>query len=226
MKMCRGALHREGVMLPLHRFFFLKSGHRAGKPMSECADCWRHRKGNTYSIPVEIILPIIARLKEELGSYEAISLRLGVAKNQISVVKHQERVRGKFVGKLIALDHEIAQEKKTRWLNQFEPLVVESEPFGSVLRGFCKAWLNERPLDMPVVMTPYDFMNEKTGISVRQIARYCNSERPWISLSHADALLVAIGRQELLMTDEIKVIANPTWSLEAYVAYMKERGCV
>lgn len=194
--------------------------------MFECADCWRHRKGNTYSIPVEIVLPIIARLKKELGSYEAISLRLGLAKNQISVVKHQERVRGHFVGKLIALDHEIKREKNERWQYTMEPQVVEAEPFGSVLRSFCKAWIKERPIDMPMVMSPYDFMHTHSDISVRQIARYCNSERPYIALSHAEAILFAIGKEEMLVNDEIKVIANPTWSLEAYVNYMKQRGCV
>lgn len=194
--------------------------------MGECADCWRHRQGTSYSVPVETVWPIIVRLKEELGSNEEICRRLGVAKNQISVVKNQERVRGTFVDRLKSLEYEIQQEKKNLWLNTMEPQVVEAEPFGWHLREFCRLWVIDRPLDQPGTMGPQDFMREHTGISLKQIGRYCNSQRPFVALSHADAILRAIGKQELIIEDEIKIIANPTWSLEAYLNYMKERGCV
>lgn len=226
MKLCRGTLHRQGVYLPLHRYFKLKSGRRAGQLMSECSDCWRRRQGTDYSVSVQSVLPIIDRLVEECGSAEAVCARIGVSRNQISVVKRQQRVRGKFVEKLKKLDAEIQREKREKWLNQMEPEVVESEPLGSVLRNFCVEWLNDRPKGYGDYLGPVDFLSQKSGLSTKLVSRICNSEKQFVFLSQADSLLTAIQRVEMLTNGEIKVIPNPTWSLEAYMAYMKDRGCV
>lgn len=233
MKLCKGALHRQGVYLPVSRFHVLKSGRRAGKHMSECADCWRARQGSDYSVPVEHVLPLIDRLVAHVGSNEALCARIGVYKNQISVVRKQKRVRGKFVEKLKALDNEIARENQRRWQNQMEPEVVESEPLGQVLRDWCRDWLRERPVGPEDYMGPIDHLHQMLKrpaisheMSMKLISQICNSKKQFVGLSQADALLTAIGRTEMLTNGEIKVMANPSWSLEAYMGYMRDRACV
>jgi hypothetical protein len=193
--------------------------------MGECSDCWRLRQGTDYSVSVEAVLPLIDRLVTELGSNEALCTRIGVAKNQISAVRKQQRVRGKFVEKLKQLDDEIAKEKDQTRFRTMEPEVVAAEPLGHLLREFSKLWLLDRPLGFDF-MGPQDYLAVKSGVSLKQVGRISNSENQFVALSQADGLLTAIGKQHMLMTGEIPIIANPSWSLEAYMAYMKNRGCI
>lgn len=202
--------------------------------MSECKDCWRVRQGTDYSVAVENVLPLIDRLVGEVGSNEALCARIGVYRNQISVVRRQKRVRGKFVEKLKALDAEIAKEKMTVWQKTMEPEVVEAEPLGQTLRDFCRDWINEYPASSDqLAMGPINWLHEKTKqpnigvqMSEKLISLICNSKKQFVAFSQADALLTAIRKDEMLRNGEIKVIANPTWSLETYMAYMKSRGCI
>jgi transcriptional regulator with XRE-family HTH domain len=224
-KLCTGMLHREGVMLPLYRFHILKSGRNAGKPMPECSDCWRKRQGTKQRISIVTIRPMIDRLVEELGSNDAVCKRIGVPRNAISRLHHQVHVNGKLVEKLQALDAEIQKDKDEAWMKTMEPEVVNPEPIGSVLREFCKQWIVDRPYGENY-LGPQNYIAIHSGISIRQISRICNSETKFVSLSKADAILSAIDQQELLRNGEIKIIPNPTWSMESYMRWMKERGCI
>lgn len=211
--------------------------------MGECMDCWRKRQGNGYTVSVDSVMPLIERLVEKVGSQSDVCRRMGVPVNTISAVKSYKRVRGSFVEKLKALEAEIAAEDKVRWQNQREPEVVAAEPLGQILRDFCRDWMIERPMGWGDdqmgggFMGPVDFLFQKVNefhekvmgepkMSIKLISSICNSHKEYVYLSQADALLTAIGKAEMLYTGEIKIIANPQWSLEAYMGYMKERGCI
>jgi len=227
MKLCRGMLHREGVMVPLHKYHIIKAGRLAGKPMYECADCWRYRQGNKQSVSMDVMWPVINRLKSYLGTDMAICDRMGVHRATISRMRHQERMNGEYVQRFIDLDHEIAREQKIYRNKTGGPEVIRAEPLGTILRKFCKDWFSVRPTGVnTILMGPQDWLSTKTEISVRQIARFCNSENQFVSLVHADKIFTALGMQGWTEYDEIEIIPNPMWSLESYVAYMKERGCV
>jgi murein L,D-transpeptidase YafK len=144
--------------------------------------------------------------------------------------KRYAHVRSSFVNKLIALDNELQKEIQKSWQYTMEPLVVAAEPLGRILREFCKEWVNQYPKGRfnfnSYYYGPQDFIAEKTGFEIRQIGRICNSEKQFVALSQADAILTVIGNSDFTTNGVIQVIVNPTWSLEAYMAYMKERGCI
>lgn len=201
--------------------------------MSECSECWRDRQGTSYSATIDIVLPIIERLRAKLGSNQAICEAIGVSPNQISVIHRQEKVRGTFIDKLIALDKKIHDQDQdfTRFWNRGDPLGCWPEPLGTYLREFCRQWISERPYMSQSGRTntyfvgPQDFIANRAGISVREVGRICNSLKEFVPLNQVDAILTAINRYDLL-DNEIKVVTNPKWSLEAYIDYMKERGCI
>lgn len=73
---------------------------------------------------------------------------------------------------------------------------------------------------------PVNWLSEHTGINVKRVSQISNGKVIVVPLTEADSLLIAIGQQHLLSTGEIQVVPNPTWSLETWMAYMQDRGCV
>jgi hypothetical protein len=119
---------------------------------------------------------------------------------------------------------------------QGEAEIVPGYELSPVLRKWVVEWLAERPLDYrPLGVTrgeqdlsntfmgPIDWLAEKTGIHTRRVSGIVNGEFETVPLSQADALLSAIGRNDLLGY-EINVWPNPNWSLEKWMAYMQEHG--
>jgi hypothetical protein len=74
-------------------------------------------------------------------------------------------------------------------------------------------------------MGPLEWLRQESGVRVRQISRIKNEEIKHASYSHAEALLMAIDREYMLHTGEIRVVPNPHWSQEQFVEYMQQRGC-
>lgn len=120
-----------------------------------------------------------------------------------------------------------------------EPEVVDGGALGEILRQWVKEWLAERdPLsyrtpgqhggasleDRP--MGPLDWLAEKTEIPVRKIQDLVNGVGPYVGVHRADQLLTAIGETYILDSDRLPIFPNPRWSLEAWVSYMSQRGCV
>lgn len=128
--------------------------------------------------------------------------------------------------------------------------VVTAEPLGSILRKWCKEWVAERPISTYIgdrragwgartenaaeytpfaeavyVMGPVQWLAEKTEIHIKRVGDICNGKLPHVPLTDADKLLAAIGRPDVIGI-EIQPMRNPNWSLEKYVAYMAERGCI
>jgi len=118
-----------------------------------------------------------------------------------------------------------------------EAEVVDSEPLGSILREFAEKWHKERPTgldqgtnqlgsgDIPYFMGGMMWLAEQTGIHRRRVGGIANGEFERVPLTQADALLSAIGSLALI-DGTIVPKPNPQWSMEAYIAYMKERGCI
>lgn len=83
-KMCNGPLHGEGgAWMPLHSFWTMKSGPRAGKPMSRCIACERVYRGrlvNSGIVPVSKVYFIFRELEARIGRAEACR-RLGMSHN-------------------------------------------------------------------------------------------------------------------------------------------------
>lgn len=124
--------------------------------------------------------------------------------------------------------------------------IVHAEPLGAVLRKWIVEWLAERPtsqLEREVDLTdayssgkqkqvgilllgPIQFLSMKTGIHIRRVSGICNGEFERVPLAQADALLTAIGKNELLATGEVPIYKNPKWSNERWFEYMRERGCI
>lgn len=236
-KLCTGALHPEGgVWLPLDQFHLLKSGRQAGKYQFECKRCWRNRQGRGIDnglVPITDVWPYVIRLRAQLGSNRAICKRLGIPETTFSTWKSKryKNIRGNLVAQIKQLAAEV-DEELSGFRRVGEPEIVEAEPLGSVLRKFCVDWLKERPIfhteygSGAEFYGPVQWLAEMAHTSPRRISGLCNGEYPRVALSMADVILSAIDKSYMLSNGEIPVVANPQWSLESYMAYMSERGCV
>ena len=112
-----------------------------------------------------------------------------------------------------------------------EAEVVLTKELGPVLRAWVVRWLrayppraNHQEGNGTEFMGPLQWLQQESGVRVRQISRIKNEEQLYASLSHAEALLMAIDREYMLHNGEIHIIPNPSWSQEQYVEYMQERG--
>lgn len=77
----------------------------------------------------------------------------------------------------------------------------------------------------PEFMGPIDFISEHSGVGVRQVSRVVNGGLEVVSEEIAEKLLMAVGLEHMLMTDEIQIVPSPYWSTERWVEYMQSRGC-
>lgn len=75
---------------------------------------------------------------------------------------------------------------------------------------------------------PYQALAELTGVHVRRISAIAKGQAdiPHISLTQAEKILREIGTEYKLANGEIPVVPNPNWSMEKWMTYMEERGCV
>lgn len=223
-KLCTGPMHREGVMLPLARFYT----QRNGKPVSQCRVCRNFYKGapaDAGLIDWDLARPTFQRLVELLGSKKAVSKALGLPPAALS--RKSQGLRLQTFDKARRLLAELDQARR----NIGEAEVVNPEPLGEILRRWIVNWLKAHPAGDDNTVGPLQklhFLTVEHGheINIRRISGISNSEFPYVSLSQADTLLTCIDKGYLLATGEIGVLANPHWSMERWIAYMAERGCI
>jgi hypothetical protein len=84
-KLCNGPLHGEdGAWLPMRSYWMMKSGTRAGKPMSRCIACERVYRGRDPGtsglVETDRVMFIFEEIKRRIGKAEACR-RLGVTPN-------------------------------------------------------------------------------------------------------------------------------------------------
>ena len=126
---------------------------------------------------------------------------------------------------------------RPHYFKQGEPEVVPTYQLAVVIREWSLRFLADRPRDqwqtgktfvdsgMPEFMGPVDWLTKETGIDQRQISRITTEETVTTSLTVAEKLLMAIDREYMLANGEIQVVPNPSWSLDQWMSYMRERGC-
>lgn len=122
------------------------------------------------------------------------------------------------------------------------PEVVDGQLLAAVLQRWTVKFLAERPLrhvgtgeqisdenGSAHFVGPVAWLAQESGLNVRTCSGLCNGEWQYVSLSRADAVLTAIGKNYMLgdsEDSEIPVVRNPVWSQERWVAYMSKRGCI
>lgn len=84
-KLCNGPLHPpEGAFLPLRSFWTMKTGSRAGRPMSRCQECEKVSRGRdprqSGYIRVEDVWWVFLELQRRLGKAETLR-RLNISNN-------------------------------------------------------------------------------------------------------------------------------------------------
>ena len=109
---------------------------------------------------------------------------------------------------------EVLQKWKTNWLKERNPqleMALSSYREGS------------RPAR---VMGPVEYLAEHTGLNPRRIFGLIKGDYRTVNFSQAELILKVIDKEDYLASGIIRVIPNPNWNLERWVAYMQERGCV
>lgn len=107
-----------------------------------------------------------------------------------------------------------------------EAQVVLGQQLAAEIDAWRQAWLKTRtPERGNVLMGPLDWLRAETGINARQIHNYANNKRKFVPFSDAEKILMAIDR-EYLLGGTIHVIPNPAWSIDRWIEYMEERGCI
>ena len=144
-------------------------------------------------------------------------------KKKLTQKRHAERMSGER--RLAALREEQEAEER-RYNGKGEAQVVLGVQLSKVLKewhdGFKLHWDEDRGR----MHGPMDWLKEMTGLNVRRCHGLVNGEFPTVSLTQAELVLMAIGREYLLANGELHVIPNPNWSLEKWTTYMEERGCI
>ena len=240
MKKCTGFLHKENpVMLPLSHFFTLKSGRWAGRPMAECKACWRARLGRDPAsglVSAAEVNLVLGRLVALLGSKAEIGRRLKKPPSVLSRNRKHMTVRlfSELQGLLAELERANGMRGRTKGVSHAE--IVDPEPLGQLVRDFIKKWRKERPIShiedgtsawgANEFVGALDYLYANSGIDQRKIRGIVNNEYSEIGDSIADALLQAMNLTHLMHDGTIQSRPNPRWSMEAYLAYMRERGCI
>ena len=132
---------------------------------------------------------------------------------------------------LTRLKEEVAEAERS-YNGQGEAQVV----LGMQLSGILKEWKEQFKIEHPryqggspfeeIVMGPNDWLKEHTGLHIRRVQGLINGEFPTVSLTQAEVCLMAIGQEHLLSNGTIHIIPNPGWSLDRWIDYMSERGCI
>lgn len=243
LKKCSGFLHRENpVMLPLSHFHMLKSGHMAGKPMAECIECWRSRRGLDPAqrrVDRAEWVPVMTRLIEIVGSQAEVARKIGRFPSTLSRAKTNNQMGADLFRDMQNLLRDVEVEQKGNHVNwkRGEAEVVDAHEFSVILKKFAEDWLRERPKnswsgtetleedEKEGFYGPVDWLAEKAELNVRRVQAFLNEEIENVPLSQADALMQAMNLTHLWGIT-IHVKPNPQWSMESYMAYMKERGCI
>lgn len=155
---------------------------------------------------------------------EEIAKRNQFAKEQAERDAARELARGRPIP---------AQENRAEFNSAGEAQVVYGKQLAKILARWRMTYLLERnPVkervsgtsNQSIVIGPAEWLALETGINVRRIRGMINGEYRTVSLSDADKILQALGKEDLLR-DVLYIIPNPNWSLEKWAEYLEERGC-
>jgi hypothetical protein len=221
-KLCRGPLHRGGVMLPIYEFGPTRTG-----VLSQCRACRRHylgREPDSGLVPYETAKSVIDKLAEQFGGITKVAVALGLQRNSFS--RRHKAIKRKTFQRAVELLAEVEHEKKFK---VGEAEVVRCEILSPYLLRWQEKFLAEYHPDSKnnvwnrQHIGPVGFLTENTGINARQVNGILRNEIEYVALSKADALLTAIGEWPLL-GNEIPVIPNPKWKMDWWAEHMRQSG--
>jgi hypothetical protein len=118
-----------------------------------------------------------------------------------------------------------------------EAEVVPGFQMAEEIRKFQRFWEVEYPDGTlgfgasHAFLGPLQFIEEETErvatkVNTKYLSRILSGELQVVALSKAEAILMALSKEHMLLTGEIQVVPNPNWSLEKWISYMAERGCI
>ena len=111
-----------------------------------------------------------------------------------------------------------------------DPLVVETPKLAAVIQDWIQRFgyqhedkSNYTPDDVEPI-TPMQWLAEAVELDPRVIRRILSGETETTTLELAERVLQAIERPDVLspLTGTIRIIKNPRWSLQRFIAYMTE----
>lgn len=104
--------------------------------------------------------------------------------------------------------------------------VVLGVQLAKIMQEWKKNWLLDRDYELEGVMGPIEWLRDVTGINPRRINGIIRGEFHTVSVGQAEILMLAIDKHYLLSNGTLHIIPNPTWSLEKWVSYMSDQGCI
>jgi len=130
--------------------------------------------------------------------------------------------------------HKLRTENSSRqnYNGAGEAEVVPGFQIAEEIRKFQHNWELEYPEDgHSNFIGPFQYIEEETArlgarVPVRFISYLLHGDKLTVSLSRAEVILMAMGKEYLLQTGEIQVVPNPNWTFERWLNYMQERGCI
>lgn len=107
-----------------------------------------------------------------------------------------------------------------------EAEVCLSSEIGPLIEEFERRWYRERPNGEVGTTGPLTWLSWETGLQTKVLSNIRNQKHRTVLLSIAEAILMAMDKGYMISNEEVAVEKNPRWSLEKYMAYMEERGCI
>jgi hypothetical protein len=147
--------------------------------------------------------------------------------------KHTARLHAQRAERRLADLREEVEKAERMYNGGGEAEVVIGVTLAKVLVEWEEKWTAQRAAETENtttnggmrVMSAKDWLKEMTGIHARRIYGLMKAEFKFVSLAQADLLLTVIG-STALQDGTLRVIPNPNWSPEKWLAYMEERGCL
>lgn len=185
------------------------------------------KKKNKGWVPIADAMVVFDRLIAIYGTKAKVAKALGIHKQGFLNPNKkyiQRRIFNK--GRKLLAEHE--KETLPSSAGGLPLEVVDAKALSVVLRAWCVKFLAERPPQYGDYTGPTKVLAHRTGKTERNVSNYINgtSPSPWVGVSVADALLLAIDEDGALRDGRIEVFPNPQLSMEAWLERMSRRGCV
>lgn len=146
---------------------------------------------------------------------------------------HQAKLHDKRLDSLSAEHVEMREAEKRKYNGAGEAEVVLSAQLAPILTEHRRRWNLERNAKTEselhqgsMVMGFLDWLSFETEIGVRRLWGIMRKEYKTVPFSQAEKILMALQEENLLTNGDVRVIPNPNWSLEKWMNYMEERGCI
>lgn len=181
-------------------------------------------------VEIANVQPVFDRLIVIYGTKAKVAKALGIHK-QGFLHPDKKLIQRKTFNK--ALDLLVEHEKVDHAIRNITggvPLeVVEVAELSIHLRNWVVEYLADHPdVRNSIFAGPTKVMAFRSGLNVKTVSMFINNTyiTPFVSVYVADKILTGIELQHLLSDGTIKVIPNPSLSMESWVKWMEIKGCI